>query len=53
MVLILASREGCWQREELLGRHGEGWKAYREVWSLISGRRGTGWSFEVASGEVG
>ena len=52
-MLILASGEDCWQREELLGRHGEGGKAYREVWSLVSGRRGTGQSLEVTSGEVG
>ena len=52
-MLILASEEDCWQMEELSGRHGEGWKAYREVWSLVSGRRGMGLSLEVASGEVG
>ena len=52
-MLILASGEDCQQREESLGRHGEGWKAYREVWSLVSGRRGTGWSLEVVGGEVG
>ena len=52
-MLILASGEDCWQREESSGRHGEGWKVYREVWSLVSGRRGIGRSFEVASGEVG